>query len=160
MAAPWHLIEEKVEDAFAAALLTEYGGTVAPSGLVTGGDFDGYRLLVGFGLDEIVPPYISIIADESEPAESALAIPTGNQNVMVKLRVCSHFGDGATRSAHSAIAAKVKDFAYADNLAALLVAAGVTDFSVDYTFPQQTRRTVEDSMICTETTVRVRARPS
>ena len=159
MAAPWHMIEEKIEDAFAAALLTEYGGSADAAGLITGGDLDGLRLLVGFSLDDIQPPYISIIADESEPSEVGLAEATGNQNVKVRLKVCGHRGE-ATRAGHSALAAKMKDFAYASNLETLLNDAAITDLTVTRTYPQNTQRTIEEAMLCTETIISVKAKPS
>lgn len=159
MAAPWHLIEEKLEVAMQTALVTEYGGSIDSSGLITGGDFDGVRILIGFSLDEIEPPYIAVIADESEPAEDSLSIPTGNQSVQVKVRVCGHRGD-TTRDLHSALAAKVKDFIYADALPNLLNAAGVTDLTVYRTYPSRTSRRIEDAMLITETTFTAKAMPS
>jgi len=159
MAAPYHLIEEKLEDAFAAALLTEYTGTVDAAGLISGGDLAGFYLFKGFSLLDIVPPYISIVCDESRPSEDGLAEATGNQLVQLRAKVCGHRGD-TTRASHSAIAGKIKDFIYASNLEALLNAEAVTDLTVTRTYPQATTRRIEDAQLCTETTVAIKAQPS
>lgn len=159
MAAPWHLIEEKLEDAFASALLTEYGGTVDGDGLVFGGDFDGWHLFKGFGLQEIVPPYVCVKAVASEPSEPQLETPTGNQQVTLAVSVHGHKNED-TRASHSAMAARVKDFCYASNLVALLTAEAVTDLTIRRTFPGRTERTVEDDYLVTSTELIVKAYPS
>lgn len=159
MAAPWHLIEEKLEDAFAAALLTEYGGTVDSAGLVSGGSLAGWYLFKGFSLLEIVPPYICVKAVSSEPSEPNVETPTGNQTVQLMVSVHGQKNED-TRSAHSAMAARVKDFCYASNLVALLTAETISDLTIRRTFPGMTERTVEDDYLVTSTELRVLAYPS
>ena len=160
MAAPWHLIEEKAEDAFVTALLTEYGGTRdTATGLISGGDLDAHYLFKGFDLLDIKTPFVAIVCDESEPAESGLEYATGNQRVKVSIQLQSEHND-ATRTAHSAIAAKLRDFCYASNLVALLNAAGVTDFTATYTYPDKATRGVDDGRIITTIDLLISCRPS
>lgn len=159
MSAPWHLIEEKVEDAFAAALLTEYSGTVAADGLISGGDLAGWYLYKGNSLLEMVPPRITIVASQSEPSEKDVATASGNQDVTLEIEVHGHKNED-TRAAHSAMAARVKDFCYASNLVTLLNDAAITDLTVRFTFPQRTQRSVQDDYLVTATELKVKALPS
>ena len=159
MSAPWHLIEEKVEDAFVTALLTEYGGTVDSAGLVTGGDLAAWYLFKGFSLSEIVPPYISVVASNSEPSEKDVATASGNQDVTLTIEVAGHKNED-TRAAHSAMSAKIKDFCYASNLVTLLTDAAITDLTVRFTFPQRTERRIQDDYLVTATELKVKALPS
>ena len=160
MSAPWHLIEEKAEDAVMSALLTEYGGTrSSTSGLISGGSFDGCYMFKGFDLMDIQLPFIGIVCDESEPAESALATPTGNQRVKVTLSFRSQHND-ATRAAHSANAARIRDFCYASNLVTLLNAEGVTDFTATYTYPDKATRGVDDGQMVTSIDLMISCKPS
>lgn len=159
MSAPWHLIEEKVENAFAAALLTEYAGSVDGVGLVTGGDLDGWHLFKGFSLQEIVPPFIQVIATGSEPTEPDVETASGNQTVTLEIEVHGQKNE-ATRDTHSAMAARVKDFCYASNLVALMTAEAIPDLTVMRTFPQKTQRSVGDDYLITTTELRVKALPS
>ena len=159
MSAPYHLIEEKLEDAIKAAILAEYGGTADAAGLVTGGDLAGFTLLTGFCLDEINPPIIAIVADQSEPTEGTLYLATGNQTVTVRLMVVGHFGE-STRAGHSAAAARLKDFAYASNIVALLNASAIADLTVTWAFPAGTVRDTDAGTLRTTTTLTIKARPS
>ena len=90
MSAPWHLIEEKLEDAMQTALLTEYGGSIDTAGYVTGGSLDGWYIFKGFILYEVVPPFISIVCTSSEPSEPNVETASGNQTVMMTLDVRGH----------------------------------------------------------------------
>lgn len=158
MSAPWHLIEEKVEDAFQSALFTEYGGTVSDN-LISGGDFDGFYIYKGMSLAELNLPRLEIMATSSEPSEPEIETPTGNQDVMLTVSVHGHKNE-ATRAGHSFYAAKLKDFCYASNLKDLLNAAAVTDLTVFRTFPQRTERRVDEDHLTTETQLKIKAMPS
>lgn len=158
MSAPWHMIEEKVEDAFQSALITEYGGAISDN-LITGGGFDGFYIYKGMSLVELNLPRLEIMATSSEPSEPEIETPTGNQDVMLAVSVHGHKNE-ATRAGHSAYAAKLKDFCYASNLVTLLNDEAITDLTVFRTFPQRTERRVDEDHLTTETTVKIKAMPS
>lgn len=160
MAAPYHLIEEKAEQAFAAALLTEYAGTRdSATGLISGGALDGVYLFRGFDLLDIALPYISIVCDESGPNEEGLEYATGNQVCKITAQVCHQHND-TTRDGHSQIVGYVRDMIYASNLKDLMNAEGITDFTATRIYPGQGSRGVEDGRIITGTELMVKCRPS
>ena len=153
-----HFIEEKVEDAFQSALLTENGGTLTGVD-ISGGTFDGFKIFKGFSLQDIEPPFIAVICAQSGPEDKPAAEFTGNQACTLTIGVYGHKGD-TTRAAHAAIVGAVRDFMYASNAVALLNAAGVTEFTVLYVRPLQATREVQFGMLKTTQQLRILCRPS
>ena len=148
MAAPFHLIEEKCEDAVKEWLEDNDIGS---------GKTTDVQLLRGFDTTEQNDQMVGIFADESIPGEHEAGIITGNWKVHITLIVKSHFKNG--RAAHRAIVAAVRDVVFHDNAVSALNASGVTDFHVMDWFPGVCRRSVEDHSFITEQEAEVYCEP-
>ena len=134
MAAPYNLIEEKVEDAFSSMLGTAVTGATKIKGLVE---------------DPGVFPALVIMADNARSAMDA--DPNGgNWIVDVKLSVLTEMND-STRAAHSMIVGLLRDKIMTDDLIANLNAAGVTEFVADAWTLGPCQRGMQDGMRATTT---------
>lgn len=162
-----HFIEEKLEDAFAAALLTEHGGTlvqlgdmpVTDGGTISGGALDGFNLYKGFSLGGVEPPFISTICARSGPEDKPPAAFTGNQACELDIGVLGHKGD-TTRTAHASNVGHVRDLMYASNLVDLMNAAGVAALTVLFARPGPAVRDTQFGMLKTSQKLRILCRPS
>lgn len=167
MSAPYHNVEEKLEDAMAAVLLSQTGGTLHGN-LISGGSLDGFSIFKGFSLEDMEFPAVVVAALQSRPHETRIAVATGNQDVTLSVRVIGHKGDATTtRAAHAQAVAAVRDVLYYDDqdnpgsgLKTLLNSAGVADLTVIRTFPGACTRGVVGGMIQTEAILEVWAMPS
>lgn len=154
----YHQCEEKVEDAFAAALLTEYGGTLTGVA-ISGGALDGHNIYKGFSIADVAPPMITVICSGCTTREGRGSEGIGNLLCTLQVTVAHHRAD-TTRAAHAETVAVVRDFAYASNLVALMNAEGVAEFVAQRAYCAGSTRQVQDGMIATTVAVEIMCRPS
>lgn len=118
MSAPYHLIEEKAEDALLYVINANKSTNL-----------NGVQILKGFEVTDEALPQLRIEAYQSEPADPDCAIDTANWLVAVRCIVKSHYS--TTRTTHSAYVGRVRDIIFLDDMVAELNGASITDFHCD-----------------------------
>jgi len=134
MAAPYHLIESKVEDAIAAQIADQKS-----AGLT------GVTTFKGLSGSDITVPALLVVADEAEPELIGETV-TGNWRVTVRVTVLSHATD-TTRAAHEGFVGQIRDLLVGEHLtfvSTLNTLAPVTDFTAVTWEPGLATRDVTD----------------
>lgn len=138
MAAPYHLIESKLEDAMAAMLATAIPANIA--------DLTVYK---GYAGGEITIPALLLTIESAEPEVVGEDI-TGNWTCEFTATVVTS-SDDTTRAIHEGYAAEIRDVLVGTSgLVALLNAEAITDLTVYRWVPGECRRLVDDDKRRTE----------
>ena len=150
MAAPWHNIEEKAEDAVTAYLETEATLT-------------GLTVFKGFSGSNVTVPSLEVFAESAIPEVWADDSLSGNWDVEITTRIRSNLS-ATTRAAHAGFVAQVRDVLMQNGSA---VVAGIetkatADFTAQIWTPGEAVRLVDDDREerITEQTWTLRCRPS
>lgn len=139
-----HYIEEKAEDAVAAALIAETGDSEA-SNLLSGGDLDGVYLFRGLTPAVVNAAAVVVVAESTEQRLVSTGENTGNFNVSLAVSIIEHIQD-STRAEHAARVGVVRDVLISSNFNTLLNAAGITDFTAERWQVVSTDRALEEEM--------------
>jgi hypothetical protein len=137
MAAPFHSIKRKAEDAVAAII----------NSLKVTGQLAGVTAFKGFSGSALTVPRYEVVATEAE-AEVVGATVTGNMTVTVTVTMISQ-ADDTTRATHQANAAAIEDILMRDDVAAQLNSASVTEFKAFSWYPVRSVDSVVDDTLRT-----------
>ena len=155
MAAPYHLIESKIEDALAAAIATV-------------GTLTALTVYKGNQGEEITLPALLLYVETSEPEiVSGDVGPVGLGGTVTGNWLCSLMAvvvtssDDKTRAQHEAYVAELRDILVGTaNLHTLMNNESITDLTVHQWLPGECRRLVDEGQRRTEQDGTVYAQPS
>ena len=132
MAAPWHNIEEKAEDAVVAYIASEATLT-------------GLTVFKGFSGSNVTVPSLEVFAESAIPEVFGGDDLTGNWEVEIITRIRTNM-DSTTRAAHAGFVAQVRDVLMQNGSAVVagIETKGASDFTAQIWTPGEAVRLTDE----------------